>query len=75
LLPHVAAHMDVNALAVWDASPDERRQTEEMGANNLKRCFFPQIELQCASDTSVETDPALLMNFQEIKTTWHPIGV
>ncbi len=70
LLPHVAAHMDVNALALWDASPDERRQTEEMGAANLKRCFFPQLGV----GEMVETNPALLMNFQEIKTTWHPVG-
>ncbi len=70
LLSHVASHMDVNAIAVWEADSDERRLAEELGADNLKRCFFPSFAVEREESVS----PALLMRFQETKTTWHPVG-
>ncbi|MBW3636601.1 MAG: aldehyde dehydrogenase family protein [Armatimonadetes bacterium] len=70
LLPHAASHMDVNALAVWEADGDERRLAEQLGAENLKRCFF----FTPAAQDEVTGNPALLMRFQETKTTWHPVG-
>lgn len=65
---HFASHMDVNALVVWDE--DENASAKQMGtigAENVKRIKYYK------SETLTQTNPYLILDLQEIKTTWHPI--
>ena len=68
LLPHMAGHMDVNALLLCTDDEESRRQAEELGAENVKRVVVRE-------DAPLEEDPYEILAFQEIKTTWHPVGV
>lgn len=68
LKSHFASHMDVNALVVWDAH--DNKLATEMGktaADNVKRVKYYK------SETLNNASPYLIMDLQEIKTTWHPI--
>ena len=72
LIPHLSSHMDVNAFFYMEElDPETRKQIEENAALNVKRVVR---ELQDSWDTPEAQNPELIMNFQEIKTTWHPIG-
>jgi acyl-CoA reductase-like NAD-dependent aldehyde dehydrogenase len=69
--PHLASHMDVNALdlaGVQDASA--AADLEVAAAENLKRVLRPREEDWTAS-------PGLerMLGLLEIKTVWHPVGI
>ncbi|MEO8430451.1 MAG: aldehyde dehydrogenase family protein [Acidobacteriota bacterium] len=72
LVPHLARHMDVNAVA--DAAGDRglSKALAEDAAVNVKR-----VRRYPPGDWSGERDQGLefIEAFTEIKTTWHPIGV
>jgi acyl-CoA reductase-like NAD-dependent aldehyde dehydrogenase len=68
LAPVAADHMDVNAIDITGAPPDQRAQLEQAAAGNLKRVF-------CAEEQW--TDPPgtrRMLAMLEIKTVWHPVG-
>mgnify|MGYP001088494585 FL=1 len=67
LLPHLKVHMDVNALSVWDSSTEEQCEVRSLDEDNLKRFVF--------STSGAAAGPQPMLAFQEIKTTWHPIGL
>jgi acyl-CoA reductase-like NAD-dependent aldehyde dehydrogenase len=69
--PHLAAHMDVNAIdlaGVDDAG--EAAALEVAAAENLKRVLRPREEDWAAT-------PALtrMLGLLETKTVWHPVGI
>jgi len=72
LVPHIATHMDVNAIV--DGAGDADTSTKLQGgvATNLKRY---------ASHTSDDwfstkaEDPYWILDTVEFKTAWHPIGI
>jgi acyl-CoA reductase-like NAD-dependent aldehyde dehydrogenase len=66
LIPHVAGHMDVNAVVAWGADLGERTTIQSEGSRNVKRVVF--------LDGEGAEDPARIMEIQEVKTTWHPVG-
>lgn len=68
LIPEFAKHMDVNGLLLCSDNPSEKKTADLEAAENLKR-------LSHQSDAPLEASPYLILDFQEIKTTWHPIGV
>lgn len=72
LVPHLARHMDVNAIA--DAGGDKAlsRSMAEDGAVNVKR-----VKRYAVGDYFAEAAQGLdfIEAFTETKTTWHPIGV
>ncbi len=68
LIPEFAKHMDVNALLLCSDEVDDRRVAELEAAENLKR-----VSLQ--ADGVLRSSPHHILDFQEVKTTWHPIGV
>jgi acyl-CoA reductase-like NAD-dependent aldehyde dehydrogenase len=72
LVPHLARHMDVNAIA--DAGGDKAlsKAIGEDAAVNVKRVKMYRIADYFADDAQ-GLDP--IEAFTEIKTTWHPIGV
>ncbi len=66
LAEHFASHMDVNAVVYYGANADEIKLIQEQAANNIKRVIIHK--------TPVTPDPYQIMDAQETKTTWHPIG-
>ena len=72
LVPHLARHMDVNAIA--DAGGDKAlsKAIGEDAAVNVKRVRAYRIG-DYFSDDAQGLDP--IEAFTETKTTWHPIGV
>jgi len=63
---HMARHMDVNALCFWDIEQKRSLEIEHFALENMKRVHF---EKNASTDDGLD----LIMKFQEIKTTWHPI--
>ncbi len=72
LVPHLARHMDVNAIS--DAGGDRAlsKSMGEDGAVNVKR-----VKRYAIADYSSDAAQGLdfIEAFTETKTTWHPIGV
>ena len=71
LLTHFASHMDVNAMIVCGADQATRANVQSTAADNVKRAIFRDGDGWLAPDRQ---HPYLMLDTQEIKTTWHPIG-
>ena len=69
MLPTLAGHMDVNALCLAKISTELMVSAQESAIDNLKRCI---IQTQTFSEASAK-GMQYITDFQEIKTTWHPI--
>jgi acyl-CoA reductase-like NAD-dependent aldehyde dehydrogenase len=69
LAPVLAGHMDVNAIDLTGAAPEDVAGLERAAADNVKRTYRPE-----GSDW--RRDPGLdrLRAVVEIKTVWHPTG-
>ncbi len=75
LLPHVAEHMDLNAISCYGGS-EEFRKTIQIGAtHNVKRVSFH--DDPPASEWFDDSQQSLyaIVPFIEWKTAWHPIGL
>lgn len=66
LLKPLAAHMDINALVVADATAEERNMLDSEATCNLKRMVYRTVVAE-------ERSPYFIRDTQEVKTTWHPI--
>ena len=66
LIPHIAGHMDVNAVVSCGADAEDRRTIQVEASRNVKRVVF--------FDEADPENPARIMDTQEVKTTWHPVG-
>lgn len=72
LVEHLAGHMDVNALSYTDKLTTEMvTKIDELATENIKRIHKNQIEDWYDEDAE---SPYFLTQFQETKTTWHPVG-
>jgi len=74
LAPHVASHMDVNAIV--DASGDDKLGValQQGGGHNVKR--YVQRALKPADWRSEAAEnPYWILDTVEMKTAWHPIGL
>ncbi len=70
LIPFFADHMDVNAVVYCEADSSNQKMIREKAAMNLKRVsFYDKVKWAHEEGQS----PYFIMDFQEIKTTWHPI--
>jgi len=67
LVPEFAKHMEVNGLLLCSDDPAEKKEAELEAVENLKR-----VALQ--KDEVLSPGPYPILDFQEIKTTWHPVG-
>lgn len=72
LAPHIASHMDVNAIVDGTGDPELGAKLRSGTAINLKRFASHTPEDWYAS--AVE-DPYWILDTVEFKTAWHPIGV
>jgi acyl-CoA reductase-like NAD-dependent aldehyde dehydrogenase len=72
LVPHLARHMDVNAIADAGRNKTLSKSIAEDAAVNVKR-----VKSYAIADYFGEDAQGLdfIESFTEIKTTWHPIGV
>lgn len=70
LYPWFADHMDVNAICYAENDAEVKKAIQEKASLNLKRVlFYGNTDWHSEKSQS----PYLIMDFQEIKTTWHPI--
>lgn len=66
---HFSNHMDVNAIVYCRTSPEEKTAIAQQASLNVKRVYWWNRDW-----TKPESEnPYLLMDLQELKTTWHPI--
>ncbi|MGI0149885.1 MAG: aldehyde dehydrogenase family protein [Thermoplasmata archaeon] len=72
LVPHLARHMDVNAIADAGGNRALSKSIAEDAAVNVKRVKSYRIADYFADDAQ---GLDFIESFTEIKTTWHPIGV
>lgn len=70
LLKPLVAHMDVNALVVAGATPEERAMLDLESASNLKRVVYRAVADWNGAEGQ---SPYFILDTQEVKTTWHPI--
>lgn len=74
LIPHVATHMDVNAVIDGTEVPELSATLQGGTAINLKR--YAQHSLRPADwFTAKAEDPYWILDTVEFKTAWHPIGL
>jgi acyl-CoA reductase-like NAD-dependent aldehyde dehydrogenase len=71
LVPHLAGHMDVNALDVTGVKEHLRPEIEALCADNVKRIVRAE-----GSDWSSDgaQSPYAVTALMEMKTVWHPMG-
>lgn len=70
LLPYFSDHMDVNAVLYCEADIAAKKMIQEKSSLNLKRTvWYDKIDWFAENAAS----PYMIMDLQEIKTTWHPI--
>jgi acyl-CoA reductase-like NAD-dependent aldehyde dehydrogenase len=72
LSSHFASHMDVNAVIYCDGGKKMARAVQEAAADNIKR-VIGRTGVNWNDNSSQH--PYLVRDTQEVKTTWHPIGV
>lgn len=73
--PHLARHMDVNALETYGLDAPFAAELERLGADNLKRTrhvVAPSLADWFASEAQ---DLAHVANFVDTKTIWHPTAI
>jgi hypothetical protein len=73
LVPHMARHMDVNAMDCRDEGLDG--EIIELGTENLKRLQLGQKRPRAWWLSDRAQGPEQIEPFVETKTVWHPIGV
>ncbi|HTV40799.1 MAG TPA: aldehyde dehydrogenase family protein [Candidatus Sulfotelmatobacter sp.] len=74
LAPHIASHMDVNAIVDGAGNPDISATLQAGTATNLKR--YANHSLDPAKwFASIAEDPYWILDTVEFKTAWHPIGL
>lgn len=66
---HFSSHMDVNAVVYCRDNKEETKTIAENASLNVKRPFF--WDKDWTKDEN--QNPYLILDLQEIKTTWHPI--
>jgi acyl-CoA reductase-like NAD-dependent aldehyde dehydrogenase len=74
LIPHLARHMDVNAVAVYCADPETNADVTRMASENLKRVHLESAIEDAWTDPRFE-DLDRVAAFIEIKTIWHPAAI
>lgn len=66
---HLSSHMDVNAFVYCNTNKMQLKTTAENCSLNVKRFFHWQKNWK----EEEQQNPYLILDLQEIKTTWHPI--
>jgi acyl-CoA reductase-like NAD-dependent aldehyde dehydrogenase len=75
IAPHLARHMDVNALETFALDAPFAAELERLGAENLKRTRTVAGPSPADWFAAEAQDLAHVARFVEIKTIWHPAGI
>lgn len=75
LAPHLARHMDVNALSTYGLDAPFAAELERLGADNLKRTRTGGIVSPAEWFGPEFADLEHVAAFVETKTIWHPAGI
>jgi acyl-CoA reductase-like NAD-dependent aldehyde dehydrogenase len=74
LAPHMATHMDVNAIVDGSGDPKLGAELQRGGELNLKRYARRDLSEQMWRGAEAE-NPYWILDTVEMKTAWHPIGL
>jgi acyl-CoA reductase-like NAD-dependent aldehyde dehydrogenase len=69
---HFSSHMDVNAISYSQGTDEQSKTIQTNAALNVKRVHDYR---KCDWMNPSRQGPYFIMDLQEIKTTWHPIGI
>lgn len=72
LRDHFSTHMDVNAILVAGEDKEEIQAIQKNATNNVKRVILNKTKNWFSDDAQ---GPYHILDAQEVKTTWHPIGI
>ncbi|MDZ4845907.1 MAG: aldehyde dehydrogenase family protein [Chitinophagales bacterium] len=72
LLGHFASHMDVNAIVFCGEDKKEIKAVQENATLNVKRVILRR-NAEWLNESY--QNPYFILDTQETKTTWHPVGV
>jgi acyl-CoA reductase-like NAD-dependent aldehyde dehydrogenase len=72
LLSHFSNHMDVNACMYCGSDEEEIKKVQINSSLNVKRAVIYSDDNWFSDEAQ---NPYRIMDLQEIKTTWHPIGI
>ena len=74
LAPHIASHMDVNAIVDASGDPKISAALQQGGGYNVKR-YVPRTMTAADWRGSAAENPYWILDTVEMKTAWHPIGL
>ena len=74
LIPHLAGHMDVNAVVDGTGLAEVAAKLQGGMATNLKRYAGHALDREAWFSAQAE-DPYWILDTVELKTAWHPIGL
>jgi acyl-CoA reductase-like NAD-dependent aldehyde dehydrogenase len=74
LAPHIAAHMDVNAIVDGAVDPEVNARLFAGSAANLKRYYGHTLARKDWFGAPAE-DPYWILDTVEFKTAWHPVAI
>lgn len=74
LLGHISGHKDVDAIAAFDATAEERKSIGVEAADNVKRVHFFKTPAKDDWTDQAAQSPYWILPFVEFKTAWHPMG-
>ena len=72
LLEHFSSHMDINAIIYCGENLQEIKMVEENASLNVKRAIVYNDEDWSKNNSQ---GPYYILKTQEMKTTWHPVGM
>ena len=72
LIGHFTTHMDVNSIVYCGSDEKIIKDIQTNATTNVKRPIIYRSLNWLGEDAR---DPYMIMNTQEIKTTWHPVGI
>jgi hypothetical protein len=76
LIPHLAKHMDVNAVVDYCSDAAQYKVLQSDGAENVKRMVNrSDMSGKAWFDDATAQSPYWIEECTELKTAWHPIGV
>ena len=75
LVPWIAAHMDVNAIDTTGVASEAIPAVQKTAAENVKRVIHFDAEAYGWADARRSQSPYAILDFQESKTVWHPMGM
>ncbi len=75
IAPHLARHMDVDALCAVGLDDPFAAELERLGAENLKRTRFVRTPSTAQWYADDAQDLARIADFIELKTIWHPAAI